>query len=127
MGRQAEMLLSVKLKDGWQIDQYGLHYEWECSLPPRQNSWGSDRPWRLAGVRFGAPMDRPPDSYYGYTDQQVLCDALATFITLEEHECFEWFQVDGEAYIDPHAIGSGWGYGTRKNYWFDELMRTKGR
>lgn len=118
MGRQAEMLANVLLPEGWRIDYVGDTFVWECSLPPRGSSYGPDHKWRLAGRRFGAPMDSQPDN--GYSDDEVLCDALATFLTLSEHEVFEWFQAGGESYINPHRA-TPFNYRVRKSYWLTTL------
>jgi hypothetical protein len=123
MGRQAEMLLAVELKNGWRIDENGESYRWECSLPPRESSDG--RAWRLAGKRFGAPTLIPPDARY--TDDQVLCGALATFMALEEHECLEWFRVNGKPLVDPHdewSVRAGtWDFQVRRTEIYEQLRK----
>lgn len=100
-GRQGDLLLSLQLKEGWRIEVNGTNYLWECSLPPRDSATGK-QDWRLAGVRFGAPTLYPPD--HGYSDDEVLCGVLATFMALEEHECLEWFRKDGRPVLDPHLM-----------------------
>src|SRR5262245_28909938 len=110
MGRQADMLLAVELKDGWLIEPRGENYVWECSLPPRDSS--RNRYWYLAGSRFGAPTLFTPDA--GHTDTEVLLGALATFMALEEHECMEWFKRDGKPVVDAHENSGKWDFTLRR-------------
>lgn len=120
---QAEMLLGVELKKGWQLDVYGNTFRWECSLEPRESSYGSGHEWRLRGKRFGAPMALQPDE--GWLDNEVLSDMLATFLALEEHESFEWFKVGGRPFIDPHHHAE-FNYRSRKSEWYERLINVRG-
>ena len=96
----ARILRRITYKPGWTVELYGGDYEGPW-VDIRFECPDAYQPDQTTSIRVRSPV--PPT----FTDADFVEWLLWRIRRVEDHECREWFKVDGSAWADPHRCPGG--------------------